>query len=137
MYTKDHSSHHSLSVQTKSSDFVSKKFNKIARCNDIDLRIMIMHRISSKSRRITICTSLQADLELAAMEAIMECNLFAIKAVLHALKKEWRGPVPVGLQILASAKKLPFQSNTAAPQGRQAELGQLTSMPTLQAVQVR
>lgn len=96
-----------------------------------------MHRSLSKLCRMTICAFLQADLQLAAMEAIMECNLFAIEAVLHALKKEWRGPVPVGLQILASAKTLPFQSNAAASQGRQAELGQLTRMPTLQAVQVR
>ena len=81
---------------------------------------------------------MQVDLQLAAAEAIMDCMVIATDSSLSALEQRWRGPIPIGLQVLlTSSKDLSLQSSAGPPDHRQAELNTLRGMPSDQAVQVR
>ena len=79
---------------------------------------------------------MQADLQLAAAEAIMDCMLFAIDSPLASLKERWSGPLPMGLQVLLASKDVSPQSH-AALTGHRAGLKLLKSKSSDQAVQVR
>lgn len=79
---------------------------------------------------------MQMDLQLAAMEAIMECMVFAIETSLSVLSHSWKGPVPAGLQILLSAKDPTHSGNAASSGHKQGDLKQLKNLPSAAAVQV-